>query len=82
MDGNAEIQVSGVGQKKEFPDGWIQYSGFRGTASIKGSRIRVIIAGVDIDLHAAGRVRFLERSRTISRILPPRVARTLRRTSR
>ena len=55
LEGNAEIEVSGIGQKKEFPDGWIQYSGFRGTASIKGSRIRVIIAGVDVDLHAAGR---------------------------
>ena len=55
MAGNAEIEVSGIGQKKEFPDGWIQYSGFRGTASIKGSKIRVVIAGVDIDLHAAGR---------------------------
>ena len=55
LEGNAEINVSGTGQKKEFPDGWIQYSGFRGTASIKGSRIRVVLAGVDIDLHAAGR---------------------------
>ncbi|MFC1845923.1 hypothetical protein ACFLYM_00715 [Chloroflexota bacterium] len=55
VDGNAEIEVSGTGQKEEFPDGWIQYSGFRGTASIKGSKIRVVIAGVDINLHAAGR---------------------------
>lgn len=53
--GNAKIEVTGYGVKKEFPDGWIQYAGLRGTASIKGSNIRVIIAGTSIDLTARGR---------------------------
>ena len=52
--GNARIEVTGYGVKKEFPDGWIQYSGLRGTASIKGSNIRVVIAGISIDLDAKG----------------------------
>src|SRR4030043_2094268 len=53
--GNARIEVTGYGVKKELPDGWIQYSGLHGTASIKGSNIRVVIAGVSIDLTARGR---------------------------
>jgi len=53
--GNAKIEVTGYGVKKEFPDGWIQYSGLHGTASIKGTNIRVVIAGVNIDLDAKGR---------------------------
>ncbi|MBM4446626.1 MAG: hypothetical protein FJ023_04645 [Chloroflexi bacterium] len=53
--GNAKIEVTGYGVKKEFPDGWIQYAGLRGTASIKGTNIRVVIAGVSIDLTAKGR---------------------------
>lgn len=53
--GNAKIEVTGYGVKKEFPDGWIQYAGLRGTASIKGSSIRVVIAGTSIDLSAKGR---------------------------
>jgi hypothetical protein len=53
--GNARIEVTGYGTKKEFSDGWVQYSGLRGTASIKGSNIRIVIAGVDIDLDARGR---------------------------
>ena len=52
---DAIIRVTGTGNKKEFPDGWIQYAGFRGKAFIKGSRIGVIVAGTDIDLHARGR---------------------------
>ena len=52
--GNARIEVTGYGVKKEFPDGWVQYSGLRGTASIKGSNIHVVIAGVSIDLDAKG----------------------------
>ena len=53
--GDAEIEVTGRGEKKEFPDGWIQYAGFHGTAHVEGSRIAVILAGVDIDLTAEGR---------------------------
>lgn len=55
--GDAVIEVSGHGEKEEFLDGWIQYAGFHGNASVEGSRIRVIVAGVDIDLVAEGRGR-------------------------
>ena len=54
LRGDARIDVSGYGQKEEFEDGWIQYSGFRGHARVSGSRIVVCIAGVDVDLHAGG----------------------------
>jgi hypothetical protein len=53
--GDAIIRVTGTGQKKEFSDGWLQYAGFHGTAHIEGSRIGVIVAGVDIELTAEGR---------------------------
>jgi hypothetical protein len=53
----ASVEVTGYGQKEVFPDGWQQYSGFRGTAFIKGSRLRVIVAGVDIHLEVTGRGR-------------------------
>lgn len=55
--GDATIRVTGTGNKKEFPDGWIQYAGFRGKAYVKGSRVGVIVAGTDIDLDARGRGR-------------------------
>ena len=55
FSGNAVIEVSGYGQKQEFSDGWIQYAGFRGQASVKGRRIVVAVAGVDVDLYARGR---------------------------
>jgi hypothetical protein len=53
--GDAKIEVTGYGVKKDFPDGWIQYSGMHGTASVKGTSIRVVISGVDINLTAKGR---------------------------
>ncbi len=53
--GDAVIEVTGSGQKKEFSDGWLQYAGFHGEAHVEGSRIAVIVAGVDIDLTAEGR---------------------------
>lgn len=53
--GNATIEVTGYGEKEEFNDGWVQYSGFHGTAHIEGRRIGVVLAGVDIDLSAEGR---------------------------
>jgi len=53
--GDAKIEVTGYGAKKEFPDGWIQYAGFHGNGNIKGSAMRVILSGVDIDLTAKGR---------------------------
>jgi len=52
--GNATIEVTGYGEKTEFPDGWIQYAGFNGNAHIEGKRIVVMVAGVDIDLYAEG----------------------------
>lgn len=53
--GDAKIDVTGYGVKKEFPDGWIQYSGFHGNVNVKGTAIRVILSGVDINLSAKGR---------------------------
>jgi hypothetical protein len=53
--GDAEVEVTGFGEKEEFPDGWLQYAGFHGTAHVEGSRIVVILAGVDIELTAQGR---------------------------
>ena len=53
--GDAVIEVRGSGQKEEFPDGWIQYAGFHGMAHVEGSRIGVIVAGVDIELAAQDR---------------------------
>ena len=55
--GNAEIRVTGYGQKEEFADGWIQYSGFNGEAAIKGRRVIVVLTGVDVNLDAKGRGR-------------------------
>lgn len=52
--GNATIEVNGYGEKEEFPDGWIQYSGFHGNAYIKGKLVVVVVAGTDIDLSAKG----------------------------
>jgi len=54
LTGNAVIEVTGYGEKKVFDDGWIQYSGFHGTAHIAGGRIIVVIAGVGVDLEARG----------------------------
>ena len=57
--GDAIIIVNGHGEVTRFPDGWIQYAGLRGTAHIKGSKIRVVVAGTDIELSARGRGRVL-----------------------
>lgn len=53
--GGAVIEVTGQGEETEFPDGWLQYAGFHGTAHVEGSRIVVIVAGVDVALNARGR---------------------------
>jgi len=53
--GDAKIEVTGYGTKKEFPDGWIQYAGFHGNGNIRGSAMRVVLSGVDINLTAKGR---------------------------
>jgi hypothetical protein len=52
--GGAVIQVTGQGEKEVFPDGWIQYSGFNGTAHIEGGWVIVGIAGANINLTAKG----------------------------
>ena len=57
LRGDAVIEVTGYGEKKEFPDGWIQYAGFNGQAHVEGARIIVGIAGADIELSAEGRGR-------------------------
>lgn len=57
LGGRGTVEVSGHGEMQEFLDGWIQHAGFHGDASVEGSRIRVIVAGVDIDLSAEGRGR-------------------------
>lgn len=51
----AIVEVTGYGQKEIFPDGWQQYAGFHGEAFIQGRRLRVIVAGVDVQLGATGR---------------------------
>ena len=57
--GNASIEVTGTGEKTVFPDGWVQYAGFHGQADVAGTRIIVVIAGVDIELSAEGRGRVI-----------------------
>jgi hypothetical protein len=52
--GDATIDVSGFGRKTVFDDGWIQYAGVNGKATVSGSRIVVGVAGTGIDLHARG----------------------------
>ena len=53
--GDAEIEVTGWGEKEEFSDGWIQYAGFHGEAHVEGSKFAVVLAGLDIELAAQGR---------------------------
>ena len=55
ISGDAKISVTGYGSMKRFPDGWVQYSGVHGTASIKGSNVHTIMAGVNVNLNAKGR---------------------------
>lgn len=55
ISGDAKINVTGYGSVKRFPDGWVQYSGLHGTASIKGSNVHTIMTGVNVNLNAKGR---------------------------
>jgi len=57
--GDASIEVTGYGEREVFADGWIQYSGFHGEAHVEGSRIIVVLAGVDVELYAQGRGRVI-----------------------
>ena len=54
VKGAEHIAIEGQGHKKVFPDGWIEYVGFNGTARIRGRRVSVILAGERIDLYAIG----------------------------
>lgn len=54
VKGAENIVVQGEGHKKDFPDGWIEYIGFDGTARIRGQEVSVILAGERIDLYAIG----------------------------
>lgn len=53
--GNATIKVTGHGEKRLFADGWTQYAGFNGTAHVEGTKVIVVLAGVDVELSAQGR---------------------------
>ena len=60
-NGDATIQVSGSGAKRELPNGWMRYVGFRGQATVSGSLITVALSGYDIHLQATGTGRFVLR---------------------
>ncbi len=59
--GDASIQVSGNGVRRDLPNGWIRYTGFQGQAVVSGSRVSVALSGYDIDLQATGTGRFVLR---------------------
>lgn len=59
LAGGATVEVTGYGEKREFANGWLQYSGFDGEAHVAGTRIVVVLAGVDIELSAEGRGRVI-----------------------
>jgi len=60
-NGDATIQVSGSGFRRELPNGWIRYVGFNGSATVSGSLITVALSGYDISLQATGTGRFVLR---------------------
>jgi hypothetical protein len=59
--GDASIQVSGNGTKRELSNGWIRYAGFQGEAVVSGSQITVALSGYDIRLTASGTGKFVLR---------------------
>lgn len=59
--GDAVINVSGSGTRKEGENGWIRYSGFDGQATVSGSQITVALSGYDINLEATGTGKFVLR---------------------
>ena len=59
--GDANINVSGSGIRREGPNGWIRYTGFNGQARVSGSSVTVALSGYDIHLTATGSGRFLLR---------------------
>ena len=59
VKGAENIVVQGKGHKKDFPDGWIEYVGFDGTARIRGQEVSVILAGERVNLYAIGNGRVI-----------------------
>ncbi len=59
--GDAKIEVTGRGFKKELKNGIVAYIGFDGKAEISGSKIDVALKGRNIELEATGTGRFLLR---------------------
>lgn len=59
--GDASIQVSGSGSKRELANGWTRYVGFQGTAVVSGSKVTVALSGYDISLEATGTGKFVLR---------------------
>ena len=59
--GDASIEVSGQGVRRESPGGWIRYIGFDGEATVSGSAVTVALSGVNIDLEATGTGHFVLR---------------------
>ena len=59
--GDASVNVSGSGEKRELPNGWIQYIGFQGQATVSGSWLTVALSGYDIHLQASGAGKYILR---------------------
>ncbi len=59
--GDATIEITGRGYKKQLPNGTTAYLGFDGKARITGSAISVSLKGSDIELEASGTGKFLLR---------------------
>lgn len=59
--GDASVNVSGSGEKRELPNGWIQYIGFQGQATVSGSWFTVALSGYDIHLQASGTGKYILR---------------------
>lgn len=59
--GDAQIQVTGRGFKKELKNGIAAYIGFDGQAQISGSAVDIALRGRNIELEATGTGHFLLR---------------------
>jgi hypothetical protein len=63
LAGDASINVTGKGVKRELRNGWVAYAGFNGQARVSGSKITVVLSGVNIHLQATGSGMFMLRGR-------------------
>jgi hypothetical protein len=52
--GDATWSISGEGERRDFPRGWIEYVGFNGEFEAEGSKITVVLSGENISLFAEG----------------------------